>query len=303
MNQRVMTRPPAADLVRLSVAVVFISLSGPLIAATPAAPLAIAFWRCLIGGGLTGIWVALRERAAFASLTRREVRLTVIAGILLGLHFATWIPSLWLTSIASSTAFVATQPIWAAIIARALGVRIPRAAWVGIIIAFCGVVLLSGIDFAMDPRALLGDGLALVSAMFAAAYVTIAERVRQTVPTATMTSVLYFASAITIVPIALLADQPFVGFSAQAWVMIIALTILAQLLGHTLMNKVLATTSATVVSTSILLEMPGATLIAAIWLGQIPPLAIYPAVGLIFLGLILVIRSSSPRVPTETSPI
>lgn len=303
MNQRVMTRPPTADLARLSVAVVFIAISGPLIAATPAAPLAIAFWRCLIGGGATGVWVAIRERAAFAALTRREIRLTAVAGILLGLHFATWIPSLWLTSIASSTSFVATQPIWAAIIARALGVRIPRAAWLGIIIAFSGVVLLSGIDFSMDPRALIGDALALVAAMFAAAYVTIAERVRQTVPTATMTSVLYLVSALTIVPIAIVADQPFLGFSAQAWLMIIAVTVGAQLLGHTLMNKVLATTSATVVSMAILLEMPGATLIAAIWLGQIPPLAIYPAIGLIFIGLVIVIRSSSPRAPMESSPI
>lgn len=303
MNQRVMTRPPAADLARLSVAVVFIALSGPLIAATPAAPLAIAFWRCLIGGGVTGIWVAIRERTSFAALTRREIRLIVIAGVLLGLHFATWIPSLWLTSIASSTSFVATQPIWAAIIARALGVRIPRTAWIGIIIAFSGVVLLSGIDFSMDPRALLGDGLAMVAAMFGAAYVTIAERVRQTVPTATMTSVLYLVSALTIVPIAVIADQPFLGFSAQAWLMILAVTIGAQLLGHTLMNKVLATTSATVVSMAILLELPGATLIAAVWLGQIPPPGIYPALALIFAGLILVIRSSSPRVPTESSPI
>ena len=166
-----------------------------------------------------------------------------------------------------------------------------------------GVVLLSGIDFSMDPRALIGDALALVAAMFAAAYVTIAERVRQTVPTATMTSVLYLVSALTIVPIAVLAEQPFLGFSAQAWLMIIAVTVGAQLLGHTLMNKVLATTSATVVSMAILLEMPGATLIAAIWLGQIPPLAIYPAIGLISIGLVIVIRSSSPRAPMESSPI
>jgi drug/metabolite transporter (DMT)-like permease len=77
----------------------------------------------------------------------------------------------------------------------------------------------------------------------------------------------------------------------------------AQLLGHTLMNKVLATTPAVVVSLTILLEMPGATIIAAIFLGQIPPLAVYPAIALIFIGLVIVIRSSSPRAVTESSPI
>lgn len=302
MNQ-VITRPPGADLARLSVAIVFIALSGPLIVATAAPPLAIAFWRCLIAGGATGLFVLVRERAAFRAMTRREVKLTAAAGILLGLHFAAWIPSLTLTSIASSTAAVATQPIWAAIIARALGVRIPRAAWIGIAIAFTGVIFLGGVDFSIEPRALIGDALALISAVFAAGYVTVAERVRQTVPTATMTSVLYFASALTIVPIALIAGQSFTGFSAQAWLMILAITVGAQLLGHTLMNKVLATTSATVVSLAILLEMPGATIIAAILFGQIPPLAAYPAIALILAGLVIVIRSSSRRVVTETSPI
>lgn len=302
MNQ-VMTRPPAVDLARLSVAIVFIALSGPLIFATAAPPLAIAFWRCLIAGGLTGVYVLLRERTAFAALTRREIRLTVIAGAFLGLHFATWIPSLWLTSIASSTAFVATQPIWAAVIARALGVRVPRAVWFGIAVAFAGILLLAGIDFSIEPRALIGDALALVSAVFAAAYVTVAERVRQTVPTATMTSLLYFTSAVVIIPIALIAGQSFIGFGVDAWLMILAITIGAQLLGHTLMNKVLATTPATVVSLAILLEMPGATIIAAIFLGQVPPLAVYPAIALIFAGLVIVIRSSSPRAVTESSPI
>jgi drug/metabolite transporter (DMT)-like permease len=175
--------------------------------------------------------------------------------------------------------------------------------WIGIVVAFVGILLLGGIDFSIEPRALIGDALALISAVLAAAYITVAERVRQTVPTATMTSLLYFASAITIIPIALIAGQPFVGFSAQAWLMILAITAGAQLLGHTLMNKVLATTPAIVVSLTILLEVPGATIIAAIFLGQIPPLAVYPAMALIVAGLVIVIRSSSPRAVTESSPI
>ena len=93
------------------------------------------------------------------------------------------------------------------------------------------------------------------------------------------------------------------GFSAQAWALILALTVGAQLLGHTLINKVLATTSATVVSLAILLEMPGATIIAAVTLGQLPSPAILPAVALMFVGIVLVIRAGSPDVPSESSPV
>lgn len=302
-----LSRPPRADLARLGIAVVFISLSGPMIAATAAPALAIAFWRCLFGSGITGVWVGLRRRSSLASLTRREVRLTIIAGVFLGLHFATWIPSLTMTTIAASTALVATQPIWAAFIARATGVRIESRVWIGIAIAFSGVIVLTGVDLSVDPQHLIGDALALVGAVFSAAYVSVAERVRKTVDTSTTTFVLYAVSALTILPLVVLFSEPLVGFDAQAWALIIAVTLGAQLLGHTMMTRVLSTTSATVASLAILFEMPGATIVAAIWLGQVPPFALLPAAALILIGLVIVIRAAEgrpgPQTIVETSPM
>ena len=302
-----LSRPPAPDVVRLGVAVVFISLSGPMIAATAAPVLAIAFWRCLIGSGLTGMWVIARRWSSLGALTRREIRLTVIAGVFLGLHFATWIPSLTLTTIAASTALVATQPIWAALIAWATGVRITSRVWIGIAIAFSGVIVLTGVDLSVDPAHLWGDALALVGAVFSAAYVSVAERVRKTVDTSTMTFVLYAVSAVTILPLVLIFGQELVGFDAQAWALILAVTLGAQLLGHSMMTRVLSSTSATVVSLAILFEMPGATLVAALWLGQVPPLALLPAAALILAGLVIVIKAAdrgpAAATVTETSPM
>ncbi|NDA59003.1 MAG: DMT family transporter [Actinobacteria bacterium] len=302
-----LSRPPAPDVVRLGVAVVFISLSGPMIAATAAPVLAIAFWRCLIGSGITGVWVIARRWSSLGALTRREIRLTVIAGVFLGLHFATWIPSLTLTTIAASTALVATQPIWAALIARATGVRISSRVWIGIAIAFSGVIVLTGVDLSVDPAHLWGDALALVGAVFSAAYVSVAERVRKTVDTSTMTFVLYAVSALTILPLVFVFGQQLVGFDAQAWALILAVTLGAQLLGHSMMTRVLSSTSATVVSLAILFEMPGATLVAAIWLGQVPPLALLPAAALILAGLVIVIKAAdrgpAAATVTETSPM
>lgn len=302
-----LTRPPAPDLARLGIAVIFISLSGPMIAATAAPALAIAFWRCLIGSGLTGVWVVVRRWSSLGALAKREVRLTILAGVLLGLHFATWIPSLTLTTIAASTALVATQPIWAALIARAMGVRIPSRVWMGITISFAGVIVLTGVDLSVDPQHLIGDALALIGAVFSAAYVSVAERVRKTVDTSTMTFILYAVSALTILPLVFIFGQQLIGFSAEAWVLILAVTLGAQLLGHSMMNRVLSTTSATVASLAILFEMPGATIVAAVWLGQMPPLALLPAAALILIGLVMVIRAAdkgpSAATITESSPI
>ena len=97
--------------------------------------------------------------------------------------------------------------------------------------------------------------------------------------------------------------MPLTGFTARDWVIILAITIGAQLLGHTLLNRVLATTSATVVSMAVLLELPGAALIAAAWLGQVPPPAVLPAVALLLAGIVLVIRSTTgPADPLSELP-
>jgi drug/metabolite transporter (DMT)-like permease len=273
----------------LGLAVLAISTSGPIIAACTAPALAIAFWRTFAGGVLTAGWVGLRRRERPAA---GSWRLMALAGLALAAHFATWVPSLRFTSVASSTALVATQPVWAALFARRRGVLIPRQAWVGIVISLLGVVVLAGVDFRLDPRAVLGDALALAGAILAAAYVTVGERARREVDTATYTATCYLVAAAALAPLCLVAGTPLTGFSARDWALIAALTAGAQLLGHTLVNKVLATTSATIVSLAILFEMPGSTLIAAAWLGQRPPLAIVPGVVALFCGLALVIRST-----------
>ena len=287
----------------MAVMLLFLSASGPIIAATAAPALAIAFWRCILGSGATGIWLLARRSREVLSLTRRELRLIAAAGILLGLHFAAWVPSLRFTSVAASTAIVATQPVWAALIARARGVRIAPAAWLGIGISLLGVLVLTGIDASLDPRALIGDGLALLGAILAAAYISVGEHARKTVSTATMTFVLYAVSALTVLVIVIVLRVPLTGFSLQAWALILLLTLTAQLMGHSLMNRLLATVPATVISLTILLELPGAAIIAAIVLGQMPPLSLIPAMLLILAGLVLVIRTTRTTTVVETPPI
>ncbi|MEC7001464.1 MAG: EamA family transporter [Actinomycetota bacterium] len=146
-----------------------------------------------------------------------------------------------------------------------------------------------------------------MGAVFSAAYVSVAERVRKTVDTSTTTFVLYAVSAVTILPLVFILGQQLVGFDTQAWALILAVTLGAQLLGHSMMTRVLSSTSATVVSLAILFEMPGATLVAAIWLGQVPPLALLPAAGLILAGLVIVIKAAdrgpAAATVTETSPM
>lgn len=303
MSNSAIIRPQPSVVVLLSIALIGISASGPLIALTTAPALAIAFWRCFLGTAFTVPFALKGLRAEVGRVTPRVRWLALGAGVLLGLHFATWIPSLRFTSVASSIALIATQPVWAALIARFRGAYVPRRTWVGIGIALIGVVVLTGVDFSLDPRALIGDALALVGAIFAAAYVTAGQEVRASVSTRTYTVLAYGSAALTLLVVVGLTRTPLSGWSLRDWGLILLLTLVAQILGHTLINVALKRTSATVTSFAILFELPGSIIFAAILLGQVPAWSLVPALVLLFIGLLVVISGSRGNQPVEESPI
>ncbi|WP_443034498.1 DMT family transporter [Streptomyces sp. BE303] len=282
---------PRFDLLLLAVSVAGISLSAPLISATAAPALAIAFWRNVMSVGVLGPYALLRHRAELRGISRRALLLAAAAGALLAVHFALWMPSLRMTSVASATALVTTTPLWTILLMRLLGVRAPRMVWLGMAVAFAGVLVLTGVDLSLSPRALAGDALALGAGLAAAGYVLLGAEVRRTVSTTAYTLVCYATTGAVLLAVCLVAGTPLSGWSAGAWWQIVLLMVTAQLLGHSLSNRVVRTLGPSVTSTSVLLETPGAALIAALWLGQWPPVAAYPAVVLILLGLVLVARA------------
>jgi len=285
--------PPAGELMLLGVAIVAVSTSAPLIRGAAAPTLAIAFWRNVLALPAVGGWVLSRrdERSGWSRRTAAERRLSRTAGLLLAAHFATWVPSLSFTSVASSVALVATQPVWAALIAHRREEHVTRGTWVGIGLAFAGALLLTGVDVSISGRALFGDVLALVGGMFAAAYVTVGADVRRTVSTGSYALACYATAAGALLVVCLVGRQPLWGYDAGTWWAIAGLVVGAQLLGHTLVNRVLRSISPTIVSVAILFEILGATLIARLAFDETPPAAAWPAALLIAAGVVVVVRS------------
>jgi drug/metabolite transporter (DMT)-like permease len=288
-------RPPAGDLVLIAVAVVAVSTSAPLIREAQAPALAIAFWRNAFAVAVLGPLCAVRRREEIARLAPEPAGGALLAGLLLSAHFATWVPSLSYTTVASSVALVATQPVWAALLARARGQEVPAQAWLGIAIAVGGAVLLTGVDVALSGRALVGDLLALAGGALAAAYVTVGGEVRQSVSTTLYTAICYSTAAVVLGLLCLGGGQALSGFDGRTWLCLLALTVGPQFLGHSVVNRVLRTTSATVVSVAILFEIVGSTLLAWIAFGETPPAGAYPAAVLIAAGIVLVVLSGRPR--------
>src|SRR6201999_4485854 len=100
------------DYALLALGVVGASTAPPLIAACSAPALAIAFWRT---GAAVVVLAPFALRARDGAAPAHALRLALLAGACLAVHFGTFIPSLSYTSVASSTALVCSQAVWAAI--------------------------------------------------------------------------------------------------------------------------------------------------------------------------------------------
>jgi drug/metabolite transporter (DMT)-like permease len=172
--------------------------------------------------------------------------------------------------------------------------------WRGIVLALVGVLLLTGVDFSVEPQALFGDVLALIGGMLAACYTVVGSDVRRTTTTAVYTSICYSVAAAVLVTVCLGARQPLSGYDGGTWLVLLALTVGPQLFGHSMFNLVVKSVGATTVSVALLFEIVGSAILAWIFFDEAPPLTALPAAALIIAGLALVVvghgrdRRSSP---------
>lgn len=280
-----------------------VASSGPLIAATlgatSATALAIAFWRNAIGAAVMATPTLVRQPAQFACISKGEFRWSLLAAVALALHFACFITSLQLTSVAAATALVCLQSAWIAVFQLARGTRHRWQVLAGLGIAFGGVVAITGFDLGSSRDALLGDLLALAGGALAGLYTLAGGKARQSMTTGTYTTLCYGMCAAVVAAFALVGGQPLVGFEAAGWLGILAITVCAQLVGHTAFNHLLATMSPLLVSMIILLEIPGAAILAAVFLGEILPGGTYAGLALILVGLAVVVLGQKPGWPSR----
>ncbi|GHG54577.1 hypothetical protein GCM10012320_25930 [Sinomonas cellulolyticus] len=270
-----------------------VSASGPLIAATLAGTsvtaLAVAFWRNALAAVVMAVPVAVRSPGQFGRLGRREYFWSAVAGVALAFHFVCFIVSLTLTSVAASTALVCLQSGWIAVFSLVRGKRLPSPVLIGLGLAFAGVVAITGLDLGSSREAVLGDVLAVAGGILAGLYTMAGGQARQTMGTGTYTAVCYSVCALLVAVMALATGQPLTGFEPAGWIGIAAITLAAQIVGHTAFNYLVATLSPLVVSMFILLEIPGAALLAAVFLHEVLPAGTYAGLALILAGLAVVV--------------
>jgi drug/metabolite transporter (DMT)-like permease len=236
--------------------------------------------------------VLSRHRDELARLTRSELIRAAIAGLLLALHFATWISSLEFTSVAASVVLVATHPLFVGLLSPPiLREPSPRLMLVGILVAVTGsgVIGLGDMGGGRDP--VLGDLLALVGAACAAGYFIMGRTLRRKLSLLTYIFVVYSVAAITLLVVVGVGRQPMGGFAPETYGWVLYLALGPQLIGHTSFNWALRYLSAAYVTVTLLSEPMGSSLLAWVLLKE-PPTGLEGLGGaLILVGVAIASRA------------
>jgi drug/metabolite transporter (DMT)-like permease len=223
--------------------------------------------------------------------------LSLGAGALLAIHFATWISSLEFISVASSVVLVQTSPLFVALLSALLiREKVSRSVALGLAIALAGSLVVGISDACVNLAcadilhgdALKGDALALAGGISGAGYIVIGRNLRSKVSLISYVGVVYGTAAVVLLAFMLLAGQSPFGLAPIAYLWMILLAIFPQLIAHSTYNWALRFVPATVVAVTLLGEPIAAAILARVLLDEVPPLARLFGAALTLAGIVLV---------------
>jgi len=285
----------------LGIGLIAISFASIFIKICAAPSLVIAAYRLTFASLFYVGFTRIRSGPILSPFSGSQLKIALLSGAFLALHFGTWITSLNYTSVASSVVLVQTSPIFVAIGSYLfLGEKPARLTIPGITIAFLGSVIISTHDFSLDSRSLIGNLLALAGAVGAAGYLISGRKLRATIDTFRYVTVVYSITAVFLIFAAVISGSSLIGYSPGTYLLLLAIAFIPQVIGHTTLNWALKYFSATAVAVIILGEPFGASILALIFLAE--KLTLIKIVGgLVILGGVIVVIIAESKMRNNSS--
>jgi len=264
--------------------------------ADPVSPYEKAAGRMLVGA--LALLIISLIRGQLPRYRRADGARFPLFGLVTALHFLSFMAALSFTSIGHALTITYTSPIFVTLFSSLfLKERIARSRYVGIAVAVAGVAVLVGFQPQLGLNTLIGDGLALISAVTFGIYSVMGRAQRYSYPLLTYAFATYGFAGLWLLPAALLSFSP-ASYGMQQLLSILALGIVPLALGHTLYNAAIRHTHATYVNLIATQEITGGVLLGMLFLGQLPSLnsALGALITLIGISLVLIPHSTLVKV-------
>lgn len=277
-----------SGLLLVGIAVFFFSTSPVLVrwAAESLTAYEIAAGRLLLAGLLV-LGVGLVRGDVRPTLS--QLPMLLIVGLVAAIHFGSYIASLNFTTIAHSLALVYTAPVFSSLLSWwILGETLRLRQWLGVVVAVLGVAIMAGFEPQFDSRMLIGDALALLSAVTFAIYSIAGRRQRHRMSLLVYAGAVYLVGGLWLAPLAALNFSAG-GYTPLAVISIMALAVVPLGLGHTLYNAALRRMRATSVNLIATQEVTGGIVLGVLLLGEVPSLITLGGIAVTLVGIILVL--------------
>lgn len=276
-----------APYVGVAVAVFSVSFASIFIRWSDAPAVVIAAYRMLFAALMLLPFAVVHREAQFKFLDRKTASWLLLIGLVLALHFATWITSLGMTSVASSTILVTSHPLLVGAVSILWFKESGKWTAIGVTVGFIGIVFISLLS--------LGDGswdgnlLALIGGVFAGVYILAGRVLRQKVNLIAYAFIIYLSAAAFLFAAATILGQPIWPYPWQEFALFLLLAGVSTILGHTVYNWSLKYVTAPMVSASLLGEPILASVLAAVLLAELPSPYIFIGGALILVGVLFVL--------------
>ena len=237
-------------------------------------PMQSAFWRVALAVPFLGAWAAWSARRARPAAGRGSAPPMALAPVLAaGVFFAGdlgfWHLAIVYTTVANATLLANFAPIFVTLGGwLVLGQRVTRLFLVALAISLGGAALLVGASFGAAGTRLAGDAFGAVTAMFYGAYMLAIWRSRGTGGTAAVMALSSAVSALLLFPVALGWEGDLLPQSPRGWLIVLALAVIPQVAGQSLIAYAMAHLPASLSSLSLLIQPVLAAVYAMAILGE-----------------------------------
>ncbi|MCX7154621.1 MAG: DMT family transporter [Proteobacteria bacterium] len=269
----------AAGAAQKKLAIAALLLGAAAIAFAPifvrlsdASPTASAFWRVALATLPLWLWVLAAERkrrgsgAAAAPLPWKAL---VLAGFFFAGDLAVWHVSIRYTSVANSTLEANFAPLFVTLGAWLLfRQRVSRLFVVALCVTLGGGALLIGHNFGGNDKALLGDALGVLTAVFYAGYFLALKSATSSASTARIMAITTTIAAALLLPYALLTADVFLPQNINGWLVLAGLALIPHVAGQSLIAYGFTHLPASFSSVSLLLQPVLAAVYAWVLLGE-----------------------------------
>ncbi len=275
--------------VSLALAAVLAFSTTPVLViwAAPLSPYEITFGRLAVATAVVVILGRLSRQPFLPA--RTDLGRFVLFGLVTAIHFLSYIASLNFTTIAHTLAIVYTAPVFVTSFSSwFLKEPVQPRKWIGIVVAVLGIAVLAGFEPRLNARMLIGDGLALISAVTFGLYTVAGRSQRDRYSLFTYAGTVYGAAALWTLPVAALNLTP-AGYNTRSLLALFGAGLIPLATGHTLYNAALRRTHATIVNLIATQEVTGGVLLGLLFLQQVPQVNEIVGVLITLLGIALVL--------------